>query len=81
ARRQRQMCIRDSTHGGHIHLPLLGSLCLPRHGWRYPIGYRTIGALQLYVSRGIGGLPLRFGCPPEATILTLKQAAEIGVPA
>jgi len=69
------------THGGHVYLPLLGSLCLPRHGWRYPIGRRAIGALQLYVSRGIGGLPLRLGCPPEATILTLRHASATGVPA
>ncbi len=69
------------THGGHVCLPLLGSFCLPRHGWRYPIGYRSIGALQLYVSRGIGGLPLRFGCPPEVTVLTLRHTSGSGAPA
>ncbi|RRR71139.1 MAG: metallophosphoesterase [Candidatus Viridilinea halotolerans] len=60
------------THGGHIHLPTLGSFCLPRHGWRYAIGHYQVGPTQLYVSRGIGGMPLRFGCPPEATIFTLR---------
>ncbi|NTU78943.1 MAG: metallophosphoesterase [Chloroflexales bacterium] len=61
------------THGGHMCLPGLGSFCLPRYGWRYPIGHEWIGATQLYVSRGLGGLPLRLGCSPEATIITLRR--------
>jgi predicted MPP superfamily phosphohydrolase len=61
------------THGGHVRLPGLGALCLPRHGWRYAIGHERVGATQLYVSRGLGGMPLRFGCPPEATIITLRR--------
>jgi predicted MPP superfamily phosphohydrolase len=61
------------THGGHVRLPVLGALCLPRHGWRYPAGHEHVGATQVYVSRGIGGLPLRLGCPPEATIITLRR--------
>ena len=61
------------THGGHMRLPWLGSFCLPRHGWRYPVGHAHVGAAQLYVSRGIGGLPLRVGCAPEATIITLRR--------
>jgi len=62
------------THGGHIHLPWLGSFVLPRYGWRYPIGHAHVGRTQLYVSRGVGGIPLRFGCPPEATLITLRCA-------
>ncbi|GAB4439792.1 MAG: metallophosphoesterase [Chloroflexi bacterium OHK40] len=61
------------THGGHVRAPGLGALCLPRHGWRYTIGHERIGAMQLYVSRGLGGVPLRFGCPPEATVITLRR--------
>lgn len=61
------------THGGHLWLPLLGSFCLPRHGWRYPIGHHRVGSLHVYVSRGIGGIPLRLGCPPEATLFTLRR--------
>lgn len=63
------------THGGHLHLPGLGAFCLPRHGWRYALGHFQVGATQLYVSRGIGGMPLRFGCPPEATIFTLRSCS------
>lgn len=62
------------THGGHVRLPGLGSLVLPRYGWRYPVGHERVGATEVYVSRGIGGLPLRLGCAPEATIITLTRA-------
>jgi uncharacterized protein len=63
------------THGGHVRAPLLGPLALPRHGTRYPLGLVPIGGMQLYVTRGVGGMPLRFGCPPEATIITLRRKA------
>ncbi len=62
------------THGGHIHLPLLGSPCLPHHGLRYVSGLVRVKDMQLYVTRGLGGMPVRFNCPPEATILTLARA-------
>jgi len=61
------------THGGHLRLPLLGAFCLPRHGWSYPIGHEHVGPTQLYVSRGIGGLPLRLLCRPEASVFTLRR--------
>jgi uncharacterized protein len=62
------------THGGHMRLPLLGPLALPRHGWRYPIGHYLVGDMALYVSRGLGGNPFRLLCRPEATIFTLHPA-------
>ncbi len=61
------------THGGHMRLPWMGSFALPRHGWRYPVGLDYVGDTQVYVSRGLGGIPLRLGCPPEATIITLRR--------
>jgi len=38
-------------------------------------GLYTSGDMNLYVNRGIGllGIPVRFGMPPEITILTLKR--------
>lgn len=63
------------THGGHIRLPLLGSASLPRYGLRYIAGQYTVGTMTLYVSRGLGGIPVRFGCPPEATVVTLRRSA------
>ncbi len=62
------------THGGHVRMPGLGPLCLPRHGWRYDMGHFRVGDMHLFVSRGVGGLPLRFGCPPEVSLLRLHRA-------
>lgn len=61
------------THGGHLRLPGLGAFALPRHGWRYSIGHAHAGKAQVYVNRGIGGLPMRLLCRPEATLITLRR--------
>lgn len=66
--------ISGHTHGGHIRFPLLGPLALPRFGWRYAMGQYTVGKMQLYVSRGLGGGPFRLLCAPEATIFTLRRS-------
>lgn len=63
------------THGGHMQFPGLGSFCLPMHGVNFAAGLYPVGRMQLYVSRGLGGMPLRFGCRPEATIVTLRKGA------
>ncbi len=68
-----QLQLSGHTHGGHVRFPGLGPLCLPRHGWRYDMGHFQIGSMQLFVSRGVGGLPLRFGCPPEANLIRLRR--------
>jgi predicted MPP superfamily phosphohydrolase len=60
------------THGGHLRLPLLGPFSRPRFGLRYVMGSYQVGTMALYVSRGLGGLPLRLFCRPEATIFTLR---------
>ncbi len=62
------------THGGHINIPGLGAPCLPYHGINYVSGLYQVGAMQVYVSRGLGGAPLRFNCAPEYTLLTLRCA-------
>ena len=73
ARQGVDLQISGHTHGGHLRLPLLGAFALPFYGTRYPIGHERIDRTQLYVSRGLGGFPLRLNCPPEATILTLTR--------
>jgi len=64
------------SHGGQIRVPLLGALVLPPMGRKYIQGWFKFGRLQLYVNRGIGtiGLPFRFDCPPEITLITLRAA-------
>ncbi|PYY16852.1 MAG: hypothetical protein DMG60_13685 [Acidobacteria bacterium] len=64
------------SHGGQVRAPGLPPLYLPPLGSRYYEGYYRIGGLQLYTNRGIGtvGLPFRFLCPPEVTLVTLRAA-------
>lgn len=65
------------THGGQIRLPGGGPLVLPPQGRRYPAGLFRVGAMALYVTRGVGMLPplVRLNCPPEVTLLTLRRVA------
>lgn len=61
------------SHGGHLRLPQLGAFTHPRYGARYVMGHYRVGSMQLYVSRGLGGAPLRLLCRPEVTIITLRR--------
>ena len=64
------------THGGQIRLPFLTNFALPLYGRRYLDGVTQLGEMVLHVSRGVGtvGLPLRFNCPPEINVITLRSA-------
>jgi len=68
------LMLSGHTHGGQVRLPILGALELPELGKKYVEGSFRLGNMQLYVNRGIGtiGLPFRFNCPPEITLLTLR---------
>jgi len=69
--------ISGHTHGGQLvfrgRAPM--SLRRARYGKKYLAGRYEVGGLQMYVNRGIGcvGVPLRIGCPPEVTELTLRS--------
>ncbi|NJB69509.1 hypothetical protein GGQ74_003220 [Desulfobaculum xiamenense] len=66
------------THAGQICLPggipLVTNAACPR---RFARGAWRHGAMLGYTSRGTGasGLPVRFFCPPEITIHTLRQGS------
>lgn len=64
------------THGGQIRIPGVGAVGLPIHGKRYVMGANVADGMQIYTSRGVGVYrpPLRFNCPPEVSIVTLKAA-------
>lgn len=70
------LMLSGHTHGGQVRLPVIGTprRLLPEGGRRFIEGHFELGSLQLYVNRGIGtvGLPVRFRCPPELTLLTLQ---------
>jgi len=63
------------THGGQIVLPGLGALAARK----FPIASGLIreGNTSMFVSRGIGTVyaPIRIGCPPEVSIVTLRRRA------
>ncbi len=70
------------THGGQIRLPWIGSDFLPvsvrpRHE---PGLHRTANGILLFLSSGIGTspLPIRWNCPPEIGVLTIRAAEEPG---
>jgi uncharacterized protein len=71
------LMLSGHTHGGQIRVPFLPPLILPDMGRRYLDGlFHLRDGMQLYVNRGIGavGLPFRFRCPAEITLLTLQPA-------
>lgn len=61
------------SHGGQVRLPLVGPVFLPDLARKYVQGQYQVGKLKLYVNVGLGtvGLPIRWNCPPEITLLTL----------
>ena len=71
------LVLAGHTHGGQVRLSLLGAPLRPPGSGRYVAGlYRAAGGHPLYVNRGIGTSvpPIRLGCPPEVTEVTLRSA-------
>jgi hypothetical protein len=72
-----QLILAGHTHGGQVRVPFYGALTtnseLPRRMARGLHRWPGTGS-WLHVSAGLGThptAPVRFACPPEATILTL----------
>jgi predicted MPP superfamily phosphohydrolase len=67
------------SHGGQVRLPGIGALILPTMGRKYSIGLNRVGPLQVYTNRGLGVInpPVRFHCPPEVTLVTLRLAPHV----
>ncbi len=73
------ICLAGHTHGGQVRVPFYGPIItlakVPREWAR---GHNKVNHIDLNVSAGIGveheqGVPpLRFNCPPEITMITLK---------
>ena len=65
------------SHGGQIVLPIIGPPYLPPLARKYPWGLRRLGPLTLYTNRGVGTitLPIRYNCPPEVTLFTLRSSS------
>ncbi|HET7084572.1 MAG TPA: metallophosphoesterase [Rhizomicrobium sp.] len=71
------LTVAGHTHGGQVVVPLLGRPALyeaSRYGQKYALGVIREDGKILFVATGIGTswLPLRFGVPPEISVLTLE---------
>lgn len=65
------------THGGQVALPFFGRPVVPSaFGQRFAYGHVHEDGRDLVVSAGLGCsvLPVRFGVPPEITVVTLRSA-------
>ncbi|MGH9582576.1 MAG: metallophosphoesterase [Bryobacteraceae bacterium] len=77
-----QVYLCGHTHAGQICFPLLGGLFHHANAPRsHTSGYWRSGRMHGYTSAGAGcsGLPVRFNCPPEVTLIELAvpQVPEI----
>ena len=68
------LLIAGHTHGGQVHIPLLGRPIVPsKYGQRFAYGHVVEDGRHVFVSSGLGTsiLPVRFRVPPEVTLLEL----------
>lgn len=72
------LLLAGHTHGGQVHLPFLNFRRRPSDMRRSPFleGWYSSGRARLYVCSGIGSVhfPMRFHCPPEIAVFTLRRA-------
>lgn len=64
------------THGGQIRLPWLGGVHTNiRRGKKQGMGVWRVGEMRGHTSTGLGvtDVPVRFLCPPEAALITLRR--------
>lgn len=68
--------ISGHSHGGQVRLPFVGPVFLPDMARKYVWGLYKVGGLTLYTNPGLGtvGIPVRWNCPPEITLLTLRSS-------
>jgi predicted MPP superfamily phosphohydrolase len=69
------LVLSGHTHGGQVSLTSeRNAASRPRR--RVLRGLASEGTTQIYVTRGLGTvvLPVRFGCPPEVSLLELRSA-------
>ncbi len=64
------------SHGGQIVLPKVGALLRGPGFFKYPNGLYQVGEMIQYTNRGVGThvFRVRYNCPPEITVITLRSA-------
>jgi hypothetical protein len=69
------LVLSGHTHGGQCWFPIIGAPIVPsKFGSKYLEGLVRTPDTQVYVSRGLGTItpPVRFLCPAELPLLTLR---------
>jgi len=69
------LVLSGHTHGGQCVFPIIGAPILPsRYGQKYASGLCQGPRAKVFVTRGVGTSfpPIRFGCPAEVALLTLR---------
>lgn len=80
AHREIMLQLSGHTHGGQCRVPLTGYAPIKvKYGEKYVSGDFACGDSQLFVTRGVGttGPRVRFACPPELAVLTLRSKRTI----
>ena len=70
------LVLSGHTHGGQVVLPFVGAPVLPsRYGQKYRAGMVYGPRARVFVTTGVGtiGPPMRFRCPPEVALITLRS--------
>jgi predicted MPP superfamily phosphohydrolase len=71
------LVLAGHAHGGQVRLPFVDLRRRPSdmHGSPFFDGWYQHGTARMFISAGIGcvHLPVRFRCPPEVVVLTLKR--------
>jgi hypothetical protein len=70
------LVLSGHTHGGQVNIPGFGPPIVPTTlGPNYAAGLFDFDGLKLYVNRGLGAItpPVRFNCPPEVALITLRE--------
>lgn len=71
-----KLVLSGHTHGGQICLPRVGPLLTnSKYGKRLVSGLVSFESFSLYTSRGLGTVlvPIRYNCPPEIALITLRR--------
>jgi hypothetical protein len=69
--------VSGHSHGGQVRIPFVYPWWTPTWARKYISGLATVNEMPLYVTRGIGmsWMPMRFLCPPEVTLITLRAGS------
>lgn len=71
------LIVAGHTHGGQVRLPLIGAPMVPSsYGQKYVGGHVRDYGVDMFITTGVGTsiLPVRFGVPPEISVLYVSAA-------